>query len=94
MSIVSMSKYLVRQAKQVATFGEKTVERNGVTKEILDDITPFRRLSGKKGTLSDPKYFIEKFENETGSNFLPQMNDGTNSLRWFGNLCRRSTWRP
>ena len=72
MSIVSMSKYLVRQAKQVATFGEKTVERNGVTKEILDDITPFRRLSGKKGTLSDPKYFIEKFENETGSNFLPQ----------------------
>lgn len=70
--VLTVGKYLARQAKCIKLFGEKTVERQGVTKEILDDIQPFRRLSKKKGSLSDPEYFIKHFEKETGSRFLPE----------------------
>lgn len=71
-TISSIGKYMTKQTKQIATYGEKEISRNGVTEEILNKFTPFRRLSAKKGTLSDPKYFIENFEKETGNRFLPQ----------------------
>ena len=71
-TISTVGKYLTRQAKQIATYGEKSVERTGVTENILCELTPFRRLSNKKGVLSDSNYFIKKFETETGNRFLPQ----------------------
>lgn len=72
MGILGVGKYATRQAKNIVQYGEKEVARTGVTDEILDSITPFRRLSERKCTLTDPKYFIEKFEKETGTDFLPQ----------------------
>lgn len=68
----TVGKYLTRQAKQIATYGEKSVEQTGVTEKMLNELTPFRRLSKKKGVLSDSNYFIKKFETETGNRFLPQ----------------------
>ena len=65
------AKYFARQTKDIAKFGEKRIARQGVTDQILDTFTPFRRLSAKPTTLSDPKYFIQKFETESGKNFLP-----------------------
>ena len=72
MGILGVGKYGLRQAANIAKYGEKEVARSGVTDEILDSITPCRRLSARKCELSDPKYFIEKFERETGEDFLPQ----------------------
>lgn len=71
-TISAVGKYLARQAKQIATYGEKSVERTGVTENMLSELTPFRRLSNKKGVLSDSNYFIKNFETETGNRFLPQ----------------------
>lgn len=65
-------KYLLRQTKDIGRFGLKEVERSGVTDKILTDITPFRRLSKKLTTLSDPDYFIAKFEKEVGKSILPE----------------------
>lgn len=65
------AKYFARQSKDIAKFGEKRIARQGVTDQMLDTLTPFRRLSAKPTTLSDPKYFIQKFETESGKNFLP-----------------------
>lgn len=64
-------KYMLRQSKDVAAFGRKTVVRENVSNEFLDTITPFKRISNKPTSLTDPKWFISKFEQETGSNFLP-----------------------
>lgn len=75
MGLVSMvtkgAKYFAKQTKDIVKFGEKRIARQGVTDQMLDTLTPFRRLSAKPTTLSDPKYFIKKFETETGENFLP-----------------------
>ena len=65
------AKYFARQTKDIAKFGEKRIARQGVTDQMLDTLTPFRRLSTKPTTLSDPNYFIQKFETETGEKFLP-----------------------
>ena len=65
------SKYLQKQADDIVKYGEKTVLRENVSETLLDKYTPFRRLSQKPCTLSDPKYFIEKFEKNMGKDFLP-----------------------
>lgn len=65
------SKFLSKQAKDIEIFGEKTVERMNVSDEMLEVFTPFRRLSNKKCTLSDPKYFITEFEKKIGKDNLP-----------------------
>ena len=71
-SIKSKSvKFLSKQAKDIEIFGEKLVERKGISDELLETLTPFRRLSKKPATLSDTKYFITKFETETGKEYLP-----------------------
>ncbi len=73
MSLISKSaRYISRQADHIAKFGERTIIRDGVSEDMLERIVPFRRLSNKPGTLSDPKHFISRFEQETGSNFLPK----------------------
>lgn len=72
MSIATKSvRYLAKQSKDIVKFGEKRIVRQGVTDQMLDTLSPFRRLSAKPTTLSDPKYFIQKFETETGEKFLP-----------------------
>ncbi len=71
-TISAVGKYLTRQAKQITKYGEKSVERTSVTDNMLNELTPFRRLSNKKGVLSDSNYFVKKFETETGNRFLPQ----------------------
>lgn len=73
MVIISKAlRYITKQSLDIAKYGKKRVVYQGVNDEILKEFTPFRRLSNKKGTLSDPKYFIEKFERETNSKFLPE----------------------
>lgn len=71
--IISKSnKFLSKQSQNIAKYGETSVQRGtGVTNEILDYFTPFRRLSRKPCSLSDPKYAINKFEQEMGKDFLP-----------------------
>ena len=64
-------KFLSKQADDIARYGKNNIERVNVTDEMLDTFTPFRRLSQKPCTLSDPKYFIAKFEGEMGQDFLP-----------------------
>ena len=65
------SKFLQKQADDIVKYGEKTVKRENVSDALLDKYTPFRRLSQKPCTLSNPKYFIEKFEKNMGKDFLP-----------------------
>ena len=66
-------KFLSKQAKQVADFGEKKmVARLGVSDEMLNIFTPFRRTSNKPCGLSDNKWFIEQFEKTRGSSYLPK----------------------
>ena len=65
-------KFMQRQTKDIQLFGGKNLDRVGVSDEMLEVLTPFRRLSNKKCTLSDPKYFITKFEKELGTSRLPQ----------------------
>lgn len=64
-------KFLSKQADDIARYGKNNIERVNVTDEMLDTFTPFRRLSQKPCTLSDPKHFIAKFEGEMGQDFLP-----------------------
>ena len=56
------ARFLTKQAKDIELFGEKQVLREGVTDDMLLAFTPFRRLSKKPCSLSDPKYFIEQYE--------------------------------
>ena len=64
-------KFLSKQADDIARYGKNNVERVNVSDKMLDTFTPFRRLSKKTCTLSDPKHFITKFEDEIGQDFLP-----------------------
>ncbi len=65
------AKFLSQQARDIELFGTKSVDRMNVSNEMLETFTPFRRLSNKNCTLSDSKYFINKFEQEVGKDFLP-----------------------
>lgn len=64
-------KFLSKQADDITRYGKNNVERINVSDKMLDTFTPFRRLSKKPCTLSDPKHFIAKFEGEMGQDFLP-----------------------
>ena len=72
--IIELSeKFLSRQAKQIAKYGEKnTVVRVGVTDEMLNVLTPYRRTSNKPCQLSDNKWFIANFKNKRGNEYLPK----------------------
>lgn len=66
-------KFLARQAKQISQYGEKKmVARLGISDEMLSVLTPFRRTSNKPCMLSDSKWFIKRFEQTRGSEYLPQ----------------------
>ena len=65
------AKFLSKQARDIEVFGERAVNRESVSEDIVEAFTPFRRLSNKNCTLSDPKYFITKFEREAGHDLLP-----------------------
>ena len=65
-------KYVLRQKKDALRWAEKTVEREyGVTDEMIDKITPFRRTTTKPCSLSEPKYFISDFEKKNAADFRP-----------------------
>ncbi len=65
-------RYISKQKKDIAQYGEKFIPRyKTVTPEILEEITPFRRLSEKGSNLSDNKWFIDKFKKNTEEEFLP-----------------------
>ena len=70
-NIVRSKRFLQKQANDIKTFGENNVRRKNVSDELLDAFTPYRRASQKKCTLSDSKYFITKYEQETGNEYLP-----------------------
>ena len=67
------TKYLKKQYENIQTFGV-TRQYSGVSDQILDKYTPYRRLSKKKCTLSDSNYFIRKFETES-SREIPKIWD-------------------
>lgn len=58
------NKYRKRQADDIKTYGKATPQRKGV-KDVLDIYTPHRRLSKKPCSLSDNKYFLDKYEKLT-----------------------------
>ena len=67
--------YEQKQAIDIAKYGEKQVERVNVTKNMLQEFTPHRRLSNKPCALKNPKeyeYYISKFEKDIGEEFLPK----------------------
>lgn len=60
-----------KELMDLAKYGRKKVVRCGVTDDMLNYFTPFRRNSLKPCTLSEPKYFIDSFEKQRGKDFLP-----------------------
>lgn len=64
-------KYLSKQYKDIQIFGS-TRQFPNVSEKVLDTYTPFRRLSKRPCTLSEPKYFINKFEKES-ANEIPSL---------------------
>jgi len=74
-AIQNGSKYLARQARDIAIYGEKKVTRTSdVTENLLEKFTPHRRLSKKPCTLSDNQYFLDKFESSTKEG-LPKVDN-------------------
>ena len=65
------AKYLARQYDDIQRFGTSRQYPN-VAEEVLNKYTPFRRLSKKQCSLSDPNHFISKFERES-ANELPSL---------------------
>ena len=65
------AKYVKKQFDDIAKYGT-TGKYPNVSDDILEKYTPFRRLSKKKCTLSEPEYFINKFEKES-TNELPPL---------------------
>lgn len=61
---VKPKKFLTRQLDDINLFGIKKYHDRNTPAEIIEKFTPFRRLSKKQCKLSDPKYFITRFENE------------------------------
>ena len=64
-------KYLTKQYDDIQRFGTARQYPN-VADDILNKYTPFRRLSKKKCSLSEPNYFIKKFESES-ANEIPSL---------------------
>lgn len=65
-------KFLAKQVRDIEVFGTRHYKDGNVPAEIIEKYTPFRRLSKKTCTLSDSKYFIEKFENDN-KNEIPKL---------------------
>ena len=61
-------KYLKKQFDDIHRFGTARKYPN-VNDDVLEKYTPFRRLTKKKCSLSDSKYFINKFEKEHKNEF-------------------------
>ena len=59
-------KFLAKQMNDIKIFGARHYRDGNVPAEMIEKYTPFRRLSKKPCTLSDNRYFIEKFERENG----------------------------
>lgn len=55
-------RYKERQKADISLYGELKTERLGISEEELNELTPFRRLSKKPATLSDPEYFINQYQ--------------------------------
>jgi hypothetical protein len=68
---IQVRNFKAKELMDLAKFGRKKVVRSGVTDEMLNYFTPFRRNSLKPCTLSEPKYFIDSFEKQRGKDFLP-----------------------
>lgn len=65
-------KYVKRQLNDLKTNKENPIVTDfGVTSDIIDQISPFRRISQKQTSLSDNKYFIDRYEKEKGQDYLP-----------------------
>ena len=67
-------RYLERQNKDIEQYGKHKVTRKGVNKSVLDKYTPYRRLSNKPCSMSNPDYYIEKFGESTKES-LPFLKD-------------------
>lgn len=63
--------YTQRQKADIEKYGKKNPYNYNVPNDTLQLLTPHRRLSLKPCSLSDPNYFIKKFEQSTDSKFLP-----------------------
>lgn len=64
-------KYITKQMSDVAKHGRASKYPN-VNPDVIEHFTPFRRLSKKPATLSDPEFFIKKFEKENPQE-IPQI---------------------
>jgi len=61
----TQSNYFLKQKSDIAKYGKKAnVKRFGVPFAIVQEITPYRRLSNKPIKFSDSKYFIERYEKQ------------------------------
>lgn len=65
------AKYLAKQYDDIQRFGTARQYPN-VADEVLNKYTPFRRLSKKQCSLSDPNHFISRFERESAKE-LPSL---------------------
>ncbi|MCQ2753485.1 MAG: hypothetical protein MJ231_00375 [bacterium] len=70
-SFCNQSKYLKKQQSDIDKYGKKVFDEN-MPNEITKTITPYKRLSNKPCTLSEPEWFIKDFEKTKGFNFLPK----------------------
>jgi hypothetical protein len=69
--VIKGAKFLTKQAGDITKYGMKQVSKSNVSEEILNCFTPFRRISQKPCNLSDPIYYISKFETAQGKDYLP-----------------------
>jgi hypothetical protein len=69
--VIKGAKFLTKQAGDITKYGMKKVSRSNVSEEMLNCFTPFRRTSQKPCSLSDPAYYISKFEAAQGKDYLP-----------------------
>lgn len=86
-------KYFEREKKDIKQYGRHKCVRYGVTDETLEKFTPFRRLSNKPCSMSDPDYYINKF-GETTKESLPSLDNWDNlSKEEKGDLIVKSRYR-
>lgn len=76
-SVSKPLRYLENQFNDISKFGISR-EYNTVPPKIIEKFTPFRRLSKKKCSLTNPEYFIKKFEKESYYE-LPKLWDKMNN---------------
>lgn len=65
--------YIKKQFDDILCY-RTTSQYPNVSDEVLEKYTPFRRLSKKNCSLSDPKYFINQFE-KNSKNEIPKLWD-------------------